>query len=50
MPEVRVDLEVLCVCGDDLAFTNKNASQIQVEPCQKCLDESYEGGLKDAPQ
>lgn len=47
MTEIRVDLEVLCKCGDDLKFSNRNASQIEVEPCQRCLDESYEDGRGD---
>ena len=48
MPEVRVDLEVLCECGAELVIEqNKWAGSITVQACEDCLNASYEEGKSD---
>jgi hypothetical protein len=47
MPEVRVDLEVVCECGDELEISQRWAGSIKVTPCQKCLEQQYEKGQSD---
>ena len=44
MPETRVDLEVLCTCGEELEFSNKWAGSIIVSPCSKCAEVKYDEG------
>ncbi len=48
MPEVRVDLEVLCTCGADLSVSNEWAGRIFIEPCEKCLQNQYDVGFTEA--
>lgn len=51
MAEIRVDLEILCICGNELTAKNKYAGLIEIEPCEKCLDvardEGYSQGEKE---
>lgn len=52
MPEIRVDLEILCVCGRELVVQNRYSGQIEVEPCEDCgrgkYNEGYDVGHKEA--
>jgi len=58
MPEVNVEIEVYCSCGEGLCSQStsgntqrRNQPYITVEPCQKCLgsveDKSYEKGYSE---
>ena len=53
MPEIRVEIEVYCTCGNGLCNqtsegTKYNRPCFTVEPCEKCLDKSYEHGYLEA--
>ena len=55
MPEftIEVPFEVVCAkCGNGLcrqsdASSHKGQNSVTVEPCEKCLDESYDKGFRD---
>lgn len=52
MPEISVDVEIYCSCGEGLcrqssASNNKHSCYITVEPCQKCLDLAREDGKNE---
>jgi len=53
MPELTVEFEVYCSCGNGLCGQttdggeNKWGSYITVEPCEKCLDQKYDEGHED---
>jgi hypothetical protein len=48
MAEIKVDLEVLCECGKDLTVSkNTWAGQIIISPCQSCLEDKYDEGIRD---
>jgi len=52
MPEVSIDIEIYCSCGQGLCSQSTGGSgrygpNITVEPCEKCVDESYERGVED---
>jgi len=52
MPEVSVNIEVWCSCGEGLCHqvTEKESKYgigIEVEPCEKCLDLKYRDGYND---
>ncbi len=59
MPELRVDVEVWCECGEGLCHQSSPATHgvgVVVEPCEKCKDaakeegdnEGYDRGYKSA--
>lgn len=48
MPEIRVDLEILCTCGEELTATNKWAGRIEVTPCERCGQNQYDVGFSEA--
>lgn len=57
MPEVKVEIEVWCSCGEGLCGQSTGRGRsggITVEPCDKCLKEAeqegYDRGYKDAPE
>lgn len=51
MPEITTSIEVLCEsCGKELSASVKNDTTVKVEPCQDCLDKSYEDGLEKGRQ
>ncbi len=61
MPEISIDVEVWCSCGEGLCSQSSaeyRGRGIVVEPCEKCLevartggyDEGYEEGQKEQPQ
>lgn len=40
MPEVSVDVQVWCECGEGLCGQSSGGdSAVTVDPCEKCLDE-----------
>lgn len=57
MPEVSVEIEIYCSCGEGLCNTSTGGSGrrgepiITVEPCEKCLekarDEGYDQGYSE---
>jgi len=52
MPEISIDIEVWCSCGEGLCGqsetkTTRWGSGIVVSPCQKCMDAQYENGVDD---
>ena len=52
MPTLELEFEVFCSCGEGLCNNsreghNRHSQYITVEPCQKCLDRSYEDGVDD---
>ena len=47
MPEITVDLNVLCECGNELSVEQKCGGEITVTPCQNCLDQKYDEGQTD---
>ncbi len=58
MPEITVDVEIWCECGEGLCFQSSTATKgtgVVVEPCLKCLasaeeeahGEGYERGDDD---
>ena len=48
MPTIDVDFEIWCSCGEGLCNqTSNKKGGIEVEPCQKCLDEAEEKGYKE---
>lgn len=53
MPEVTVDVQVWCSCGEGLCHQSEGrAGGVIVEPCEKCLnaakEEAYNEGYEDA--
>jgi hypothetical protein len=45
MPEVKFDVEVFCTCGDELSIIPGGfGGQIQVRPCENCLEIKYQEG------
>lgn len=48
MPVVEVDIEVWCSCGEGLCHQvsqrRGRTGNIQVEPCEKCLEAAREDG------
>ena len=61
MPEINIDVEVWCSCGEGLcnqSSTAKRGTGVEVEPCEKCLevarkegyDEGYDEGEGEQPQ
>ena len=50
MPEIKVEVEVWCDCGEGLCSQSSTASKgtgVVVEPCQKCLDAAKEEGHEE---
>jgi hypothetical protein len=55
MADIKVDLEALCTCGDELIIKPTNhAGQFVVTPCDRCLldkfNEGYDVGHKEASE
>ena len=61
MPEIKVDVEVWCECGEGLCGQSSPAKRgvgVVVEPCKKCLDvakvegnsEGYDRGCKETEE
>ena len=55
MPEITVECEVFCSCGEGLCGQSAGGSGqygpvITVEPCQKCLDAARKEGYTEAQQ
>ena len=57
MPEISVEVEILCDCGNGLCgqtrvSKNRGMPQIVIEPCEKCLEKArnlaFDGGLEEA--
>ena len=59
MPEIDVNIELYCSCGEGLCNQStpthtktRGEPMFQIEPCQKCLDrakdEGYEEGYAEA--
>jgi hypothetical protein len=57
MPEIEVDIEIWCSCGEGLCNQSsvkkaRHGNGFVVEPCQKCLDRAeakgYDSGFDDA--
>lgn len=50
MPEVSVEIEVYCSCGEGLCnqsssgVSARGALYITVEPCDKCMSKQYDEG------
>ena len=52
MPEVSIDIEVYCSCGEGLCNQSTGDSgrygpKVTVEPCLKCQSEEYERGYEE---
>ncbi len=48
MPEMKVDIEVWCACGEGLCHQSSvEDTNVTIEPCKKCLEKEYEGGRED---
>ncbi len=54
MPEMSVEFEVWCGCGNGLCgqvttrvSANRSIPQIVVEPCERCLDKARDEGEDD---
>ena len=53
MPTLEIEFDVICSCGEDLTSTEErrgSSQYITVEPCEKCLDQSYSDGIKTGEQ
>jgi hypothetical protein len=47
MPEITIDIEVWCSCGEGLcnqSDAHHNRQGIVVEPCDTCLEAQYDEG------
>ncbi len=44
MPEIKVDVELVCTCGNDLNAKDKGG-YFEVDPCESCLAEKYNEGI-----
>jgi hypothetical protein len=42
-----IDFEVYCECGNMLSSTTDRRGNVEVEPCDKCMQEKYDEGYKD---
>ena len=48
MPWVEFKFEAYCLeCGDKLEADGKDIGEIAVQPCDRCLNEKYNEGIKD---
>lgn len=52
MPVLKLEFEVYCSCGNGLCGnttegSNQHSEYITVEPCEKCIDASYDQGATD---
>jgi len=45
--DVEHRVTVACATCGELLDCDGSTDSIEVEPCQKCLDEAYENGQKD---
>ena len=46
MAEIKVDLEAVCECGDELnIIQNIWSGSIKVSPCKRCMEEKYDEGF-----
>jgi hypothetical protein len=54
MPEIQafINVEIYCAkCSKGLCiYTDIHGTDIYVEPCKDCLDESYDEGFKDGQE
>jgi len=51
MSEVRVDFEAVCAtCGKALAINTKMTGLIEVDPCDYCMDNAYNEGIKEGEE
>lgn len=51
--EVNNELTFKCeACGADMevSFNYRDKTVVEVEPCEYCLDEKYDQGLKDGKE
>jgi len=49
MPDVRVEIEVWCSCGEGLCGQSRGrAGGIVVEPCKRCQQEAHDEGYEEA--
>lgn len=49
--DISIDFDVECsVCGGSLRAEQMNGGLIDVEPCEACLDESYNEGKKEGEE
>ena len=48
MPEITIDIEVWCSCGEGLCHQSSehagNRTGIDVEPCEKCINAARQEG------
>ena len=48
MPDVKVEIQVWCSCGEGLCGQSKGVfGGIHVEPCPKCLEEAKKEGFDE---
>lgn len=51
MAEIKVDIEAVCECGNQLTIHQDTWSgNIKVDPCEKCKQEAYDEGLNDGAE
>jgi len=57
MPTITTEIEVWCSCGNGLCNQSEtksnrygNCTGIVIEPCKRCLEQSYDEGYQDAIQ
>ena len=47
--DMTADIDVVCaVCGEVLSGEMDRSGSLRIDPCEKCLRESYEEGEKEA--
>ena len=44
MATVEIEVDVFCSCGELLGSTQMRSSDIEVEPCSKCIDGAWDEG------
>ena len=52
MPDIEVNIEIFCarcgagICNNASTIRHRNQDAFSIEPCEKCLEESYNDGYK----
>ena len=53
MPDIEVNIEIFCarcgagICNNASTISYRNRDAFTIEPCEKCLTDSYNDGYKD---
>ena len=47
--DITADIDVVCmICGEVLSGEMGRSGALRIEPCEKCLQEAYDEGEKNA--